>query len=84
MRSMRTDSASSARHRSSPSPVTFEYLIPGSGLNSNVVTTGPGWICWTDAHHFKFGGLLLQQRGSCPQFAFVNFAARDRRMQQCC
>src|SRR5881409_3613677 len=46
MRSMRTDSACMARQRSSASPVTLEYLTPASGLNSYVVTTGPGWI-WT-------------------------------------
>src|SRR5205823_224568 len=27
-------------------PVIFAYFTPASGLNSNVVTTGPGWI-WT-------------------------------------
>src|SRR5436305_118951 len=42
IRSIRTDSASSPRQRSSPRPVMRAYLIPGSGLNSNVVTTGPG------------------------------------------
>ncbi len=46
MRSIRTDSACIARHRSSARPVIFEYFTPASGLNSNVVTTGPGWI-WT-------------------------------------
>ncbi len=45
---MSTDSACMARHRSSARPVTFEYFTPASGLNSNVVTTGPGWICTTD------------------------------------
>jgi len=28
-------------------PVMRVYLIPASGLNSNVVTTGPGLICVT-------------------------------------
>ena len=46
MRSISTDSACIARQRSSDRPVTFEYFTPASGLNSNVVTTGPGWI-WT-------------------------------------
>src|SRR5262245_2416202 len=47
IRSIRTDSACIARQRSSARPVTFEYFTPASGLNSNVVTTGPGWICTT-------------------------------------
>ena len=42
IRSIRADSALSARHRSSESAVILLYLIPASGLNSNVVTTGPG------------------------------------------
>ena len=42
MRSISTDSACIARHRSSARPVIFEYFTPASGLNSNVVTTGPG------------------------------------------
>ncbi len=42
MRSIRTDSAFSASDRSSARLVTFAYLTPASGLNSNVVTTGPG------------------------------------------
>ncbi len=46
MRSISTDSACIARHRSSARPVIFEYFTPASGLNSKVVTTGPGWI-WT-------------------------------------
>ena len=42
MRSISTDSACIARHRSSARPVTLLYFTPASGLNSNVVTTGPG------------------------------------------
>ncbi len=42
MRSMRIDSAFSANARSSPRLTTFAYLTPAEGLNSNVVTTGPG------------------------------------------
>ena len=58
MRSMRTDSACIARHRSSARPVTLLYFTPASGLNSNVVTTGPGWICATcpsteNSRHFS-------------------------------
>ncbi len=43
MRSMRIDSAFSASARSSPRFTTFAYFTPADGLNSNVVTTGPGW-----------------------------------------
>ena len=58
IRSMSTDSACIARLRSSASPVTLLYLTPASGLNSNVVTTGPGWICATwpstaNSRHFS-------------------------------
>ena len=47
MRSMRMLSALRARHRSSVRLVMRVYLMPASGLNSNVVTTGPGLICVT-------------------------------------
>ena len=43
MRSMRIDSAFSASARSSPRLTTLAYFTPADGLNSNVVTTGPGW-----------------------------------------
>src|SRR3954469_16230404 len=46
IRSIRTESAFIARHRSSARPVILAYFTPASGLNSKVVTTGPGWI-WT-------------------------------------
>ncbi len=45
MRSIRMDSAFSARQRSSARPVMRLYLMPASGLSSYVVTTGPGLIC---------------------------------------
>ncbi len=51
MRSIKMLSAFNARQRSSVRLVMRLYLIPASGLNSNVVTTGPGLICviwpWT-------------------------------------
>ena len=47
MRSIRMLSALSARHRSSVRLVMRLYLMPASGLNSKVVTTGPGLICVT-------------------------------------
>ena len=43
MRSMRIDSAFRASARSSPRFTTFAYFTPADGLNSKVVTTGPGW-----------------------------------------
>ena len=46
-RSINTDSACKPRHRSSVRVVMRLYLMPASGLNSNVVTTGPGLICTT-------------------------------------
>ncbi len=45
MRSIRMLSARSPRHRSSERLVMRLYLMPASGLNSKVVTTGPGLIC---------------------------------------
>ena len=48
IRSISTDSACMARHRSSSRFVIFEYFTPAFGLNSKVVTTGPGWICTTE------------------------------------
>jgi len=42
MRSTRMLSARSAKQRSSVSPMMRLYLMPASGLNSNVVTTGLG------------------------------------------
>ncbi len=42
MRSMRMDSAWRPRQRSSVSVVILAILTPASGLNSKVVTTGPG------------------------------------------
>src|SRR5260370_31497669 len=47
MRSIRVLSGFSARHRSSVRLVMRLYLMPASGLNSKVVTTGPGLICVT-------------------------------------
>src|SRR5580704_17840708 len=57
MRSIRMLSAFSARHRSSVRLVMRLYLIPASGLNSKVVTTGPGliWVicpCTSNSAYF--------------------------------
>ena len=59
MRSMRTDSTSRPRQRSSVSVVMRLYLMPASGLNSNVVTTGPGLICTTEPMTLNSSNLLL-------------------------
>jgi len=48
IRSIRIDSACKPKHKSSVSVVMRLYLMPASGLNSKVVTTGPGLICTTD------------------------------------
>ena len=59
MRSIRIDSACSPRHKSSVSVVTLLYLIPASGLNSNVVTTGPGLICTTEPRTLNSSSFAL-------------------------
>ena len=76
------DSARRARHRSSASPVMRLYLIPASGLNSKVVTTGPGLICVTwpptsNSAHFCFDGAR-----AFLQFVFLHFLAAFGRPQQ--
>ena len=47
-RSIRMLSARMARQRSSCRLTMRLYLMPASGLNSKVVTTGPGLICTTE------------------------------------
>ena len=82
MRSISTDSACIARHRSSARPVIFAYFTPASGLNSNVVTTGPGWI-WTtlpsteNSRHFS-----SSSRARVHQLALVDLALGLRRVEQ--
>src|SRR5438876_229853 len=49
MRSMRMDSASRARARSSARPTILEYLMPASGLNSQVVALGRARLDLADA-----------------------------------
>ncbi len=58
MRSISTLSAFRAREISSFRPVMRESLMPASGLNSKVVTTGPGlicvtWPCTSNSAHFS-------------------------------
>src|SRR5271157_1168846 len=69
MRSMRMLSARMARQRSSARPVTREYLTPASGLNSKVVTMGPGliWTTWprtSNSAHFSTRTLASSRRSS--------------------
>ena len=63
MRSIRIDSACRPRHRSSVSVVMRLYLMPASGLNSNVVTTGPGLICTTLPSTLNSSNLDLMRAG---------------------
>ena len=69
MRSMRMDSALVARQRSSARPVTRLYLMPASGRNSKVVTTGPGliWTTWprtSNSAHFSTSAWAEARRSS--------------------
>src|SRR5882757_9408830 len=78
MRSISTESAFIARQRSSARPVILAYFTPASGLNSNVVTTGPGWICTTlpsteNSRHFSSSrrALSISSRSSILRSAFT-------------
>ena len=82
MRSIRTDSACIARHRSSARPVIFEYFTPASGLNSNVVTTGPGMNLHDAAFDRELAALLLEQPRAVHQLALVDLALGLRRVEQ--
>ena len=48
------------------------YLMPASGLNSKVVTTGPGIDLHDLAAHVELGALLLQYLGEVLQFLFID------------
>ena len=74
MRSISTDSACIARHRSSARPVIFEYFTPASGLNSKVVTTGPGMDLDDRAFDRELAALLLEQPRAVHQLALVDLA----------
>ena len=82
MRSISTDSACIARHRSSARPVIFEYFTPASGLNSNVVTTGPGWICTTEPSTENSRHFSSSSRAAVHQLALVDLALGLRRVEQ--
>src|SRR3977135_2986285 len=78
MLAISTESAFIARQRSSARPVIFAYFTPASGLNSKVVTTGPGWI-WTtlpsteNSRHFSSSrrALSISSRSSILRSAFT-------------
>jgi len=55
---IKIDSACSARHKSSVNPVIRLYLIPASGLNSNVVTLDPDDLRHASLH-IKFQAFFL-------------------------
>ena len=59
MRSIRIDSACRPRQRSSVRVVIRLYFTPASGLNSKVVTTGPGLIWTTDPRTLNSSNLAL-------------------------
>ncbi len=82
MRSIRTDSACIARHRSSARPVIFVYFTPASGLNSKVVTTGPGMDLHDAAFDRELAALLLEQPRAVHQLALVDLALGLRRVEQ--
>ena len=82
MRSISTDSACIARHRSSARPVIFEYFTPASGLNSKVVTTGPGMNLDDRAFDRELAALLLEQPRAVHQLALVDLALGLRRVEQ--
>ena len=82
IRSISTDSAFSASDRSSARPVTFAYFTPASGLNSNVVTTGPGVNLDDGAGDRELVALLLEQPGGVHQLALVDLLLALRRVEQ--
>ena len=82
MRSIRIDSARSARQRSSARPVMRLYLMPASGLNSNVVTTGPGIDLRDVSRHAEFRAFLLDGARAFFQLALVHLLAALGRAQQ--
>ena len=77
MRSMRTDSASSARHRSSPRLVILEYFTPGFRFEFECRHDGARVNLVDSADHLEFARFLFYEPGSFPQFVFVD--ARLRR-----
>ena len=58
------------------------YLMPASGLNSKVVTTGPGLICTTLPSTLNSSNLDLMRAGDVLQFLLVVGAAAGNLVQQ--
>ena len=58
------------------------YLMPASGLNSKVVTTGPGLICTTVAEHVELFELGLDAAGGVLQLLLVVRTAARRLVEQ--
>ena len=82
MRSTRMLSARSARQRSSVRPMMRLYLMPASGLNSKVVTTGPGLICvtWPKTSNSAYFAVRTWARSF--EFVFVDGLLLVGTMQQ--
>ena len=58
------------------------YLMPASGLNSKVVTTGPGLICTTEPKHVELFELGFDGGGGVLQFLLVEGGADRDFVQQ--
>ena len=82
MRSIRMLSARSARQRSSHRLVMRLYLMPASGLNSKVVTTGPGLICTTWPRTSNSAHFSASTCARCFQFELVDGAVLVGTVQQ--
>ena len=82
IRSISTDSACIARHRSSASPVILLYFTPASGLNSYVVTTGPGMDLHDGPLDRELAALLFEQPRAVHQLALVDLALALGRVEQ--
>ncbi len=82
MRSIKIDSACSARHKSSVSPMIRLYLIPASGLNSNVVTTGPRIDLRHASLNVEFEALGFNRARAVLQFIFIKLLATLSLSQQ--
>ncbi len=82
MRSTRMLSAFSARQRSSVRLVMRLYLMPASGLNSKVVTTGPGIDLRDLTVHVELGVFLGEYLRQKLEFVGIDGLLLVRTMQQ--
>ena len=76
IRSMRIDSACRPRQRSSLSVVILVIFTPASGLNSKVVTTGPGLICATLPRTLNSSSFALMRTATSLSSA-LSYASRS-------